>query len=102
MVLSVLPVVITFDEYVEHYDNDRIKMRLNGKSPVKYRTLYQNIEEITCLTFGAYHAHDGAETRFSSGVLLLFHNTCPVATLKMTVIEKQEFVGFTACHPHRA
>lgn len=32
------------DEYIDYYNNERIKMRLNGKSPVKYRTLYQNIE----------------------------------------------------------
>ncbi|MBQ2783621.1 MAG: IS3 family transposase, partial [Alistipes sp.] len=24
-----------------YYNNDRIKLKLNGKSPVQYRTLYQ-------------------------------------------------------------
>ena len=27
--------------YIHYYNNDRIKLRLKGKSPVKYRTLYQ-------------------------------------------------------------
>ena len=27
--------------YIHYYNNDRIKMRLKGKSPVQYRTLYQ-------------------------------------------------------------
>uniref|UniRef100_UPI003AF13D24 IS3 family transposase n=1 Tax=Phocaeicola plebeius TaxID=310297 RepID=UPI003AF13D24 len=27
------------DKYIEYYNNKRIKARLNGKSPVKYRTL---------------------------------------------------------------
>ena len=27
--------------YIKYYNNDRIKLRLKGKSPVKYRTLYQ-------------------------------------------------------------
>ncbi|MBE6346294.1 MAG: hypothetical protein E7067_08515, partial [Lentimicrobiaceae bacterium] len=25
--------------YIHYYNNERIKLRLNGKSPVKYRTL---------------------------------------------------------------
>ncbi|MCL3853799.1 IS3 family transposase, partial [Parabacteroides sp. GYB001] len=29
--------------YIDYYNNKRIKIRLNGKSPVQYRTLYQNI-----------------------------------------------------------
>ena len=28
--------------YIRYYNNDRIKLRLNGKSPVQYRTLYQD------------------------------------------------------------
>ena len=31
------------EEYIDYYNNKRIKIRLNGKSPVQYRTLYQNI-----------------------------------------------------------
>ncbi|MDE6223154.1 MAG: IS3 family transposase, partial [Muribaculaceae bacterium] len=27
------------DEYIEYYNNKRIKSRLKGKSPVQYRTL---------------------------------------------------------------
>ncbi|MBE6175311.1 MAG: hypothetical protein E7147_07335, partial [Rikenellaceae bacterium] len=27
--------------YINYYNNDRIKLKLNGKSPVQYRTLYQ-------------------------------------------------------------
>lgn len=27
-------------KYISYYNNDRIKLKLNGKSPVKYRTLY--------------------------------------------------------------
>ena len=27
------------DKYIEYYNNNRIKIRLNGKSPVQYRTL---------------------------------------------------------------
>ena len=29
-------------KYIRYYNNDRIKLRLNGKSPVKYRALYQS------------------------------------------------------------
>ena len=29
------------EEYIEYYNNKRIKLRLNGKSPVQYRTLIQ-------------------------------------------------------------
>ena len=29
------------EEYIDYYNNKRIKSRLNGKSPVKYRTLSQ-------------------------------------------------------------
>ena len=28
-------------KYIHYYNNDRIKLRLKGKSPVQYRTLYQ-------------------------------------------------------------
>ncbi|MBR6857196.1 MAG: IS3 family transposase, partial [Bacteroidaceae bacterium] len=27
--------------YIRYYNNDRIKLRLKGKSPVQYRTLFQ-------------------------------------------------------------
>lgn len=30
------------DEYIVYYNNKRIKLRLNGKSPVQYRTLFFN------------------------------------------------------------
>ena len=30
-------------DYIDYYNNDRIKLRLNGKSPVQYRTLSQKI-----------------------------------------------------------
>ena len=29
-------------EYIRYYNNDRIKLRLNGKSPVQYRALFQS------------------------------------------------------------
>lgn len=29
-------------DYIRYYNNDRIKLRLNGKSPVQYRTLYHD------------------------------------------------------------
>ena len=29
-------------DYIRYYNNDRIKLRLNGKSPVQYRTLFQS------------------------------------------------------------
>ena len=29
------------DEYIDYYNNKRIKSRLKGKSPVQYRTLSQ-------------------------------------------------------------
>ena len=38
-------------KYIDYYNNNRIKNRLNGKSPVQYRTLSQIIECVTCLTF---------------------------------------------------
>ncbi|NLZ50516.1 MAG: IS3 family transposase, partial [Rikenellaceae bacterium] len=28
--------------YIHYYNHKRIKMKLNGKSPVQYRTLYQS------------------------------------------------------------
>ncbi|MBQ8421220.1 MAG: IS3 family transposase [Bacteroidales bacterium] len=28
--------------YLRYYNNDRIKLRLNGKSPVQYRALFQS------------------------------------------------------------
>jgi transposase InsO family protein len=27
-------------KYIQYYNNDRIKLRLNGKSPVQYRALF--------------------------------------------------------------
>ena len=33
----------SLDDYIEYYNNKIIKMRLKGKSPVQYRTLYNNI-----------------------------------------------------------
>jgi len=32
----------SLEEYIDYYNNKRIKIRLNGKSPVQYRTLIQN------------------------------------------------------------
>ena len=32
---------IELRKYIRYYNNDRIKLRLKGKSPVQYRTLYQ-------------------------------------------------------------
>jgi len=32
------------EEYIDYYNNKRIKRRLKGKSPVQYRTLYLNTE----------------------------------------------------------
>ncbi|MBQ9400549.1 MAG: IS3 family transposase, partial [Bacteroidales bacterium] len=29
-------------EYIRYYNNDRIKLRLKGKSPVQYRTQFQS------------------------------------------------------------
>ncbi len=29
-------------KYIDYYNNDRIKLRLKGKSPVKYRALFQS------------------------------------------------------------
>lgn len=29
-------------KYIHYYNNDRIKLRLNGKSPVKYRALFKS------------------------------------------------------------
>ena len=29
------------EEYIEYYNNKRIKAKLKGKSPVQYRTLYK-------------------------------------------------------------
>lgn len=31
-------------KYIRYYNNDRIKLRLNGKSPVQYRALFQSNE----------------------------------------------------------
>ena len=33
-------------EYIEYYNNERIKLRLNGMSPVQYRTLFQRSNNI--------------------------------------------------------
>ena len=30
-------------KYIRYYNNDRIKLRLNGKSPVQYRALFQSM-----------------------------------------------------------
>ncbi len=30
-----------FKNGIRYYNHDRIKLKLNGKSPVQYRTLYQ-------------------------------------------------------------
>ena len=32
---------IELRKYIRYYNNDRIKLRLNGKSPVQYRALFQ-------------------------------------------------------------
>lgn len=34
--------IIALEEYIDYYNNIRIKLRLNGKSPVQYRALIQN------------------------------------------------------------
>lgn len=34
--------IMALEEYIEYYNNKRIKSRLKGKSPVQYRTLFQN------------------------------------------------------------
>ena len=39
------------EEYIDYYNNNRIKSRLKGKSPVQYRTLSQIGQLITCPTF---------------------------------------------------
>jgi transposase InsO family protein len=31
----------SLEEYIDYYNNKRIKNRLKGKSPVQYRALYQ-------------------------------------------------------------
>ena len=33
--------VKALEKYIEYYNNKRIKLRLKGMSPVKYRTLFQ-------------------------------------------------------------
>lgn len=35
--------ITALEEYIDHYNNNRIKNRLNGKSPVQYRALIQAI-----------------------------------------------------------
>lgn len=37
---SVEDFVKVFEEYIEYYNNNRIKSRLKGRSPMQYRTLY--------------------------------------------------------------
>ena len=32
---------LALKDYIDYYNNDRIKLRLKGKSPVQYRTLSQ-------------------------------------------------------------
>ena len=39
------------EEYIDYYNNKRIKNRLKGKSPVPYRTLSHIVRLITCPTF---------------------------------------------------
>ena len=34
--------ITALDEYIDYYNNRRIKSRLKGMSPVKYRELYLN------------------------------------------------------------
>ncbi|MBQ8418437.1 MAG: IS3 family transposase, partial [Phascolarctobacterium sp.] len=31
------------DDYIEYYNNRRIKLRLNGMSPVEYRETFGNV-----------------------------------------------------------
>ena len=33
-------------EYIEYYNNERIKLRLNGMSPVQYRTQFQKSNSV--------------------------------------------------------
>ncbi|RHJ47671.1 hypothetical protein DW121_15110 [Bacteroides sp. AM10-21B] len=40
---SAKELIDALEEYIDYYNNKRIKIRLNGKSPVQYRTLYQNL-----------------------------------------------------------
>ena len=35
--------IIALEEYIDYYNNNRIKNRLNGKSPVQYRAFIQAI-----------------------------------------------------------
>ena len=35
--------ITALEEYIDYYNNNRIKNRLNGKSPVQYRALIQAI-----------------------------------------------------------
>lgn len=35
--------VVALEKYIDYYNNTRIKSKLNGKSPVQYRLVYQNI-----------------------------------------------------------
>ena len=35
--------IIALEEYIDYYNNKRIKSKLNGKSPVQYRALIQNM-----------------------------------------------------------
>ena len=37
---SVEDFVKVLEEYIEYYNNNRIKSRLKGRSPMQYRTLY--------------------------------------------------------------
>lgn len=39
---SVKDFIKSLEEYIQYYNNIRIKLRLKGKSPVQYRTLIQN------------------------------------------------------------
>ncbi|WP_227417462.1 IS3 family transposase, partial [Streptococcus pneumoniae] len=37
-------------DYIDYYNNKRIKVKLKGLSPVQYRT--KSFQKINCLTFG--------------------------------------------------
>ena len=40
---SVQDVIKPLEKYIDYYNNQRIKSRLKGKSPVQYRALIQRI-----------------------------------------------------------
>ena len=53
--------------YIDYYNNKRIKVKLKGLSPVQYRTKYLWINN--CLTFGGQ-----CNILLSKGVFLLFYD----------------------------